>query len=76
MYTTAKKYSYMEMIADGPQVPQFAVEHMWMLPWIDRMRVIELVAEAQRLPDSAVFFLDLDLFALNVGKLTKGMKQE
>ncbi|CAJ1365977.1 unnamed protein product [Effrenium voratum] len=51
--------SYMEIISDGPQKPQFAVTFSQSQLWHERMSAIEVFAEAQQLPDSAIFFVEL-----------------
>ncbi|CAJ1453527.1 unnamed protein product, partial [Effrenium voratum] len=51
--------SYMEIISDGPQKPQFAVTFSQSQLWHERMSAIEVFAEAQQLPDSAIFFVEV-----------------
>ena len=58
--------SYMEIVADGPQKPQYAVTHYFTGQlWRQRMSAIEVFAEAQQLPDSAIFFVEVLSLATN-----------
>lgn len=62
--TASAACSYMELIAPGPQVPQYLMEHASAQRWAECMMAIERFAEAERLPDSAVFWVDI--FSVNV----------
>jgi len=57
--TEERNCSYMELVADGPQKPQYAVTFSSSNFWHERMSAIELFAEAQHLPDSTIFFVEI-----------------
>lgn len=57
--TEERSCSYMELVADGPQKPQYAVTFSSSNFWHERMSAIELFAEAQHLPDSTIFFVEI-----------------
>lgn len=57
--TMEESCSYMELVSDDPQKPQYALNLSETQNWSERMMAIELFAEAQQLPDSAVFFVDI-----------------
>jgi len=51
--------SLMEMVSDGPQIPQHFVEFAWKERWSDIMNAVEWYIEANRLVDSACVYVDL-----------------
>ncbi|CAE7742303.1 Samtor [Symbiodinium sp. CCMP2456] len=58
-FTEERNCSYMELVADEPQKPQYAVTFSSSNFWHERMSAIELFAEAQHLPDSTIFFVEI-----------------
>lgn len=59
--TAGRQCSYMELVAPGPQVPRFFIEHVWSgkQTWSDRVDMIERFAAAQQVPDSTTIFFDV-----------------
>ncbi|CAE7291540.1 TERF2IP [Symbiodinium natans] len=57
--TEERRCSYMELVSDGSQKPQYAITFSESSFWSERMSAIELFAEAQHLPDSTIFFVEI-----------------
>lgn len=57
--TAHRSCSYVELIADGPQIPQYCINYQFATSYADVMSSIEWFAEACNLKDSAVLWFNL-----------------
>lgn len=59
----ARECSYMELVSDGPQLPNFYVSHIWAFPFHVLAATLDYFAEAMALPDTSTLWIDM--IALN-----------
>ena len=70
--TARRNCSYVELVTDGPQIPNIYVDYQFTMYFADIMSSIEWFAEAMRLRDSEIVFFNL----LGVNQNEKALKTE